>query len=343
MNDNNQLLIYQSEDGETKIEVLHEGETVWLTQGQMAKLFQKDARTINEHIGNIYEEGELEKEATTRDFRLVRSEGKRKVERSLEHYNLDVIISVGYRVKSHRGTQFRIWATQKLREYIIKGFVMDDKRLSEGQSNYFDELVERVRGIRTSERNFYEKAKDVFRTSIDYNAETDYAHQFYAVVQNKFHFAIHGHTAAELIVKRIDSGKRNMGLTSWKGKIVTRQDAEIAKNYLSEQELKRLQLLVDQFLSFAELRAYEQHPMYMRDWLRKLDEFIVLNEKAVLNHAGTVSHKDMESKVREELATFREKIDGEETLAQDALARSLGAVIQPVIPLPPDEIDEVDE
>jgi hypothetical protein len=266
-----QIILYRTEDGKTQVQVVLQDETVWLTQAQMAELFQKDVRTINEHIQNIYQEGELEKAPTIRKFRIVQTEGKRKVTRDVDAYNLDVIISVGYRVKSHRGTQFRIWATQRLREYIVKGFVMDDERLEKRATNYFDELIERVRRIRTSERNFYEKVRDVFATSIDYDPKTDYAKQFYAVVQNKFHYAIHGHTAAELIAKRIDSTKEHMGLTNWSGKIITASDAKIAKNYLGELELKRLELLVEQFLSFAELRSVERIPMYMSDWLKKLD------------------------------------------------------------------------
>jgi len=274
----------------------------------MAELFQKDVRTISEHIRNIYQEGELERDPTIRNFRIVQTEGKRTVRRDVDFYNLDVIISVGYRVKSHRGTQFRIWATQRLREYIVKGFVMDDRRLAGGISNYFDELVERVRRIRASERNFYQKVRDVFVTSIDYDPKTDYAQQFYATVQNKFHYAIHGSTAAELIAKRINSSKQFMGLTAWSGEIITAKDAKIAKNYLGELELKRLELLVEQFLSFAELRSVEKIPMYMSDWLKKLDEFLILNEKEILKHAGKVSHKEMEAKVREELAKYNTRV-----------------------------------
>jgi hypothetical protein len=302
-----QILLYNTEDGKTQIQVTLQEETVWLTQAQMAELFQRKVPTINEHIKNIYEEGELDQTATIRKSRIVQTEGKRKVTRDVDFYNLDVIISVGYRVKSHRGTQFRIWATQRLREYIVKGFVMDDERLEKRAPNYFDELVERVRRIRTSERNFYEKVRDIFATSIDYDPKTDYAKQFYAVVQNKFHYAIHGHTAAELIAKRVDSSKEHMGLTNWSGKIITSSDAKVAKNYLEELELKRLELLVEQFLSFAELRSVERIPMYMSDWLKKLDGFLILNEKEILTHAGKVSHKEMEAKVRKELEKFNKK------------------------------------
>lgn len=306
MSNASQILLYRAEDGKTQIQVKLQDETVWLTQAQMAELFQKNVRTINEHIKNIFKEGELEENSVIRNFRITAADGKQY---DTNFYNLDVIISVGYRVKSHRGTQFRIWATQRLREYIVKGFVMDDQRLASGVTNYFDELVERVRRIRTSERNFYEKVRDIFATSIDYDPKTDYAQQFYATVQNKFHYAIHGHTAAELIAKRIDSSKEFMGLTNWSGKIITSKDAKIAKNYLEELELKRLELLVEQFLSFAELRSVEKKPMYMNNWLKKLDEFLVLNEKEILQHAGKVSHQEMEAKVRAELEKYGSRVN----------------------------------
>jgi hypothetical protein len=306
MSNQSQILLYRAEDGKTQIQVKLQDETVWLTQAQMAELFQKNVRTINEHIKNIFKEGELEENSVIRNFRITAADGKQY---DTNFYNLDVIISVGYRVKSHRGTQFRIWATQRLREYIVKGFVMDDQRLAGGVTNYFDELVERVRRIRTSERNFYEKVRDIFATSIDYDPKTDYAQQFYATVQNKFHYAIHGHTAAELIAKRIDSSKEFMGLTNWSGQIITSKDAKIAKNYLEELELKRLELLVEQFLSFAELRSVEKKPMYMNNWLKKLDEFLVLNEKEILKHAGKVSHQEMEAKVRAELEKYSRRLN----------------------------------
>ena len=340
MTDQNQILFYESEEGETKIEVLYEGETVWLNQSQMANLFDKDVKTINEHINNIYSEGELEKEATIRNFQIVRQEGSRQVKRNIYHYNLDMIISVGYRVNSRRGTQFRIWATKKLKEYIIKGFVLDDERLQSGGSNYFEELHERVRRIRTSEVNFYKKVRFVFATSIDYDTHAEEAGLFYATVQNKFHYAIHGHTAAELILKRIDKSKYNLGLTSWSGKVVTLKDAVIAKNYLEEVELKRLELLVDQFLSFAELQILEKKPMFMRDWIRKLDEFIRLNEKQVLTNAGTVSSRDMQKKVRKELEAYRERVIAEEALQEDEFNRRLAQAEQEMLPPPEDEVGE---
>lgn len=303
---NNQVIIYSTEDGQAKIEVKMKGETVWLSQGQMAELFDKDVRTISEHIQNIYSEGELKKDDT------LHKSGNSGIglTKPTSYYNLDVIISVGYRVSSHRGTQFRMWATQKLKEYMVKGFVMDDKRLAEGgvTKGYFEELEERIRRIRTSEKNFYQKVTDVFATSADYNPKLEYAQKFFAVVQNKFHFAITGLTAAEIVNDRVDSSKANMGLTNWKGEIITRDQAQVAKNYLEELELKRLNLLVEQFLSFAELQSVEQRVMYMRDWITKLDDFLILNDKEILDNAGSVSHKDMEQKVRQELAKYNQEL-----------------------------------
>jgi len=279
-------------------------ETVWLTIDQMAELFDKSRSTINEHILNIYAEKELNEAESIR--KIGNSDFSTK---PTNYYNLDVIISVGYRVKSLRGTQFRIWATQKLKEYIIKGFVMDDERLAEGRvkKSYFEEWEERIRRIRTSEANFYQKVRDVFATSADYNPKTDYAKLFYATVQNKFHFAITGLTAAEIVNSRVNGQKENMGLTNWKGEIITREQAQIAKNYLEELELKRLNLLVEQFLSFAELQSVEQRVMYMKDWIKKLDDFLVLNEKKILQNAGNVSHLEMEKKVRGELEKYNQK------------------------------------
>ncbi|MEK7496696.1 MAG: RhuM family protein [Patescibacteria group bacterium] len=304
MDNNNEIIIYNTKDGQTKIEVKLENETVWLTQDQMAELFDKAKSTINEHIQNVYDQKELVLEETMRKFG--NSEFSTK---PTNCYNLDMIISVGYRVNSLRGTQFRIWATQKLREYIVKGFVMDDERLAEGlvKKTYFQEWEERIRKIRTSEANFYQKVKDVFATSADYDSKTDYAQKFFATVQNKFHFAITGLTAAEIVASRVDGAKENLGLTNWKGEIITREQAEIAKNYLEELELKRLNLLVEQFLSFAELQSVEKRIMYMKDWIRKLDDFLVLNDKEILNNVGNISRKDMEQKVRQELVIFNQK------------------------------------
>jgi len=263
---NNQIIIYNAEDGQTKIEVRMQDDTVWLSQAQMADLFQKDRKTITEHIGNVFKEGELVENSVCRKSQHTAKDGKLY---NVNFYNLDVIISVGYRVKSHRGTQFRIWATQKLKEYIVKGFVMDDERLANGKvaKDYFQEWEERIRKIRTSEANFYQKVRDVFATSVDYNPKVEYAQKFFAIVQNKFHFAITGLTASEIVSSRVDSAKENMGLTNWKGEVITREQAEVAKNYLGELELKRLNLLVEQFLSFAELQSVERRVMYMENWM----------------------------------------------------------------------------
>lgn len=248
------LLLYQTEDGRTRIQVRLENETVWLTQKMMAELFQKDVRTINEHIRNIYDEGELKPEGTIRKFRIVQIEGARQVSRETDFYNLDVIISVGYRVKSHRGTQFRIWATQRLREYIIKGFTLDDERLKEaGGGNYFDELLARIRDIRSSEKVFWRKVLDIYATSIDYDPNNDMSREFFAIVQNKMHWAAHGHTAAEIIAGRADAQKQNMGLTTWTGIKPTQAESEIAKNYLTVEELDTLNRIVTLYLEFAEL------------------------------------------------------------------------------------------
>lgn len=290
-----------------KLEVKLENETVWLSQKQMAELFGKTIPTINEHIKNVFSEGELEGYSVIRKFRITAADGKNYEN---NYYNLDVIISVGYRVKSLRGTQFRIWATQKLKEYIIKGFVLDDERLAEGRvaKTYFQDLEERIRNIRSSEANFYQKVRDVFATSVDYDPKFDYAKKFFALVQNKFHYAITGLTAAEIVSSRIDSAKENLGLTNWQGDIITREQAEIAKNYLAELELKRLNLLVEQFLSYAELQSVEERLMYMKDWLEKLDKFLIFNEKNILNSAGSVSRDNMEEKVREELAKYNQRL-----------------------------------
>jgi len=305
-NKNNQIIIYNTEDGQTKIEVKVKDETVWLSQKQIAELFDKDRKTITEHIQNVFKEGELVKSSVCRKFQHTAEDGKIY---SVGFYNLDVIISVGYRVNSLRGTQFRIWATQKLRDYIIKGFAMDDERLAKGQvkKTYFEEWEERIRKIRTSEANFYQKVKDVFATSADYNPKVDYAKQFFAIVQNKFHFAITGLTAAEIVSNRVDSAKDDLGLTNWKGEIITRKQAEIAKNYLQELELKRLNLLVEQFLSFAELQSVEQRVMYMKDWNKKLDGFLILNDKEILKGSGSISHLEMEKQVREQLEKYNKQ------------------------------------
>lgn len=286
------ILIYQAEDGKTHINVRMEGDTVWLTQSAMAELFQTSSQNITMHIKNIYAENELSEEATCKDYLQVQSEGGREVQRILKHYNLEVIIAVGYRVKSHRGTQFRRWATERLREYLVKGFVMDDERLKEGRglgADYFDELLERIRDIRASEKQFYRKITEIYSLAVDYDPNAEITHDFYASVQNKLHWAITGHTAAELIAERASAAKPNMGLTSWKGNKVRQADVTVAKNYLAEDELRSLNRIVTMYLDYAEDQAERHQPMVMRDWAQKLDAFIKFNGREVLRDAGRVS------------------------------------------------------
>jgi len=285
-----ELLLYQTEDGLTRIEAKMVNESVWLTQAQMSALFQKEKSTISEHIQNIFSEQELEESSVVRKFRTTAADGKQY---DTNHYNLDVIISVGYRVRSHRGTQFRIWATQRLREYIIKGFAMDDERLKQaGGGNYFDELLARIRDIRASEKLFWQKVLEIYATSIDYTPDAEASQQLFKIVQNKMHWAAHGHTAAEVIMARADATKPNMGLTTFAGNQPKRADARIAKNYLNEDELDNLNRIVSMYLDFAELQAKNRRPMYMADWISKLDDFLRISERDILTHAGKVS-KDM--------------------------------------------------
>ena len=288
-----QFLIYQTEDGRVKIDVRFEDESVWLTQQMMADLFQTSRPNITLHIGNIYEEGELQPEATRKEYLQVRQEGERSVQRKLEHYNLDMIISVGYRVKSHVATRFRIWATQQLREFIVKGFVLDDERLKNPDQpfDYFEELLRRIQDIRTSERRFYQKITDIYATSVDYDPTTEESIVFFKTVQNKLHWAVTGQTAAELIHSRADSAKPYMGLTAWRGTKLRKQDVGIAKNYLNEEELLTLNNLVEQYLLFAERQARRRTPMYMADWIARLNAFLELNEGNILTHAGKISHE----------------------------------------------------
>lgn len=297
------IVIYTAEDDRTKIEVRLENETVWLNQLQMADLFQTTKQNIGSHIKNIFSEGELEENSVVKKYFTTAQDNKDYL---TNHYNLDVIISVGYRVKSHRGTQFRIWATQQLRELIVKGFVMDDERLKDPNgTDYFDELIERVRDIRTSERRFYQKITDIYATSVDYDPKAEETQEFFATVQNKMHWAIHGHTAQEVIVERADRNKPNMGLTSYEGDKIRQSDVTIAKNYLSQDELEQLKLIVDQYLSFAEFQARQKKPMYMRDWIRKLDDFLHLNERDILRDAGRISKKIGEQKAIKEYKAFK--------------------------------------
>jgi len=288
-----QFLVYEAENGQVKIDVRLSDETVWLNQKLMSDLFQVTVPTINEHIKNIFDERELIPDATIRKFRIVQKEGQRHVARMVDYYNLDMIISVGYRVKSHVATRFRIWATQRLREYIVKGFMLDDERLKNPDQpfDYFDELLRRIQDIRTSERRFYQKITDIYATSIDYDPTLEISIDFFKTVQNKMHWAITGRTAAEIIHERADGDKANMGLTSWRGAKVRKQDVTIAKNYLAEKELSALNNLVEQYLVFAEGQAMRRLPMHMADWIKKLDAFLSLNEREILTHAGRISHE----------------------------------------------------
>ena len=308
---NNKIILYSTEDGKTEIAVSLEGETVWLSQKQMAELFQTTVANINQHVGNVLKEGELQEISTIKESLIVQKEGSRDIKRAVVFYNLDMIISVGYRINSLRGTQFRIWATQKLREYIVKGFVMDDERLSEGgvKKEFFAELLERVRKIRASEKNLYEKVKDIFATSVDYDPKTDFTKEFYATMQNKFHYAITGNTAAELVVKRISGKKENLGMTNWKGATPTRKEAEVAKNYMRETELRQLYLLVEQFLSFAEFQIERKNIMHMKDWVSYLHEMLKANRLEVLSGKGKISHEKMEKVVKMELRKFLKNND----------------------------------
>lgn len=284
-----QILIYQPEDGKTRIDVRLEDESVWLTQGQMVDLFQTTKPNISIHIRNIFQEGELDETSVVKDYLTTAADGKKY---RTKYYNLDVIIAVGYRVRSHLGTQFRRWATERLREYLVKGFAMDDERLKEGRNlgaDYFDELLERIRDIRASEKRFYRKITEIYALAIDYDPRADVTLEFFATVQNKLHWAIHSHTAAELIAERADADKPNMGLTAWKGAKVRKTDIATAKNYLTEDELRALNRIVTMYLDYAEDQAQRHQPMYMADWRAKLDGFLQFNGREVLAHAGTVT------------------------------------------------------
>ena len=300
-----EFIIYQTEDGQTKIQTRLEEETVWLTQSQMATLFSKAKSTINEHIKNIFKEGELDEDSVDRNFRTTASDGKNY---NTNFYNLDVIISVGYRVKSHRGTQFRIWATQRLKEYLVKGFTMNGELLKEaGGGNYFDELLARIRDIRSSEKVFWRKVLDIYATSIDYDPKADLSKVFFSTVQNKMHWAAHGQTAAEVIFQRIDANKQHLGLTSFKGERPTKKETEIAKNYLNEKELDLLNRMVTAYLEMAELQALNRQPMYMKDWIARLDDFLRMTGNDILDHAGKVSHQKALDKAHEEYDKYKKQ------------------------------------
>src|SRR5665647_387401 len=313
MEHNSQIIIYITETGETKLEVRLENETVWLTQKLMAELFQTTPQNITIHLKNIFEEGELNEAATCKDFLQVGKEGGRTVERNQKFYNLDAIISVGYRIKSNVATRFRQWATQHIKEYIVKGFVMDDERLKNPDLpyDYFEELIKRIQDIRTSERRFYQKITDTAATSTDYDPTDENSILFFQTVQNKMHWAITGKTAAEIIAQRADSSKPNMGLTNWRGTKPRKQDVGIAKNYLKENELEALNNLVEQYLIFATGQAMRRIPMYMKDWIEKLHGFLKLNDRNILDHAGKISHQLALDKAEKEYDKYHLKMDKE--------------------------------
>lgn len=314
MEQNSEIIIYTAPDGTTKLQVQLENETVWLTQEQMALLFGKGRTTITEHIGNIFKDGELNEKEVCRHFRHTTRHGAiegKTQSKQVKYYNLDVIISVGYRVKSPQGTKFRQWATKRIHEYIVKGFTMDDDRLKQegARSRYFEELLQRIRDIRSSERNFYQKVTDIYATSIDYKNDDKLTEEFFATVQNKMHFAIHGQTAAEMINRRVDADKPFLGLTNFKGKYITTRDIGIAKNYLSEEELKQLNLIVSMYLDFAELQAANGRLMKMHDWIQKLDDFLKISEKELLTNAGKITNKKAIEKAKMEYEKYRKAED----------------------------------
>ena len=302
------FLLYQSEDGHTRIQCRLQDETLWLTQAQLAELFQTSVPNINQHLKAIYAEGELAEEATIKSHLIVRQEGAREVSRPVKHYDLRAIVAVGFRVRSHRGTQFRQWAIEQLRSYLVKGFAIDDERLKNpstpDQSAYFEELLARIRDIRSSEKVFWRKVLDIYATSIDYDPSFEASQRFFQTVQNKMHWAAHGHTAAELIAARANAQQPNMGLTSWQGDRPRKSDTTFAKNYLNTEELEALNRIVTAYLEFAELQAMNRRPMYMADWISKLDDFLKLADHEILTHAGHVSHEDAQRKASSEYERF---------------------------------------
>ena len=319
------ILFYQSEDGTSRIEVRLEEGTVWLPQALIAELYQTTKQNISLHIRNIFDEGELQPEATVKEYLTVQQEGPRAVQRKVAYYNLDMILAIGYRVRSHRGTQFRVWATERLRMYLVKGFVLDDVRLKEGRSigaDYFDELLERIRDIRASEKRFYQKIRDIYRLAIDYDPRADTTLAFFKTVQNKLHWAITGHTAAELIAERADARKPNMGLTSWKGAKVRKGDVTVAKNYLNEEEIRNLNRIITMYLDYAEVQAERKQLIYMKDWVQKLDAFLQFNEREILTGSGQVSMEVAKKLALEEYETFsRRRIAEEDTEAEAEFER----------------------
>ena len=307
MKEENKIILYQDDNEITRVSVRFADEDLWLTQAQLVEIYQTSKSNVSEHIKHIFEDGELVKEATVRKFRTVQIEGSRKVEREVEHYNLDMIIALGYRVQSQVATRFRRWATQRLHEYIQKGFAMDDERLKQGGNRYFRELLQRIRDIRSSERNFYQQVTDIYATATDYDPRSEMTKMFFATVQNKLHYAVHENTAAEVIYNRVDNGKPFVGMTNFKGDYVTKDDVKIAKNYLSEIELQRLNLLVSGFLDFAEFQALEMNPMTMKDWIEALDGQIIAHKRKVLIGKGNVSHQQAIAKAEKEFEIYRKR------------------------------------
>ncbi len=307
--DKGQILLYQSADGDSKIEVRLKNDTVWLTADQMAELFQRNKSTISRHIRNVLEDGELEESSVVAFFATTATDGKNY---SVAYYNLDMIISVGYRVHSYRGVQFRIWATKVLKEYIVKGFALNDDLLKRaGGGNYFDELLARIRDIRSSEKVFYRKVLEIYALSIDYDPSVEMTQQFFKMVQNKMHYSVHGHTAAEIIYERADATKDFMGLTTWSGALPTKPEAEVAKNYLTQEEIASLNRIVSLYLDFAEMQAEEHRPMYMKDWINILDEFLRISRKDILTHTGKISAKLAKEKADAEYDKFKERTQNE--------------------------------
>ena len=319
----NSLIIYEDKDGITKVSVKFIDEDIWITKYQIADIYKTTRQNIEQHINNIYNDKELRLESTCKNFLQVQKEGSREVKRNIDHYNLDMIIALGYRVQSDVAVRFRIWATNRLHEYIQKGFAMDDDRLKQGGNRYFKELLQRIRDIRSSERNFYQQVTDIYATSIDYDPRSKTTKDFFSTVQNKLHYAVHEHTAAELIYDRVDNEKPYVGMTNFKGNYATIEDVKIAKNYLSEIELQRLNLLVSQFLDFAELQALEQRPMKMTDWIEELNNQIVLNRRKILEGKGNISHEEAIKKAEREFKLYRQREMKELQSDFDLLMKSL--------------------
>ena len=331
-NNNTEMIIYQTDDGKTKIDVRIEGETVWLTQAQMAELFQTSPQNITIHISNLYKEGELDFDSTCKDYLQVQTEGERQIKRNIKHYNLDVIISVGYRVKSLIGTKFRIWATKRLNEYIVKGFTMNDDLLKKaGGGNYWKELLERIRDIRSSEKVFYRQVLDIYATSVDYDQRSEMSQLFFQTIQNKMHYAAHGHTAAEILILRADSRQPFMGLTSFESNKPRKSDAVIAKNYLNEDELNILNRIVSAYLEFAELQALRKKPMYMKDWIEKLDDFIKMSGSEILENSGKVSHLEATTKAMLEFERYKEKTKDELSEVEKDFIRAIESAKKKIV------------